>query len=618
MEQQNFTFISNNGNTLKLSENELSKYEYLTTLIDFKNKSGNVEEFKKLEDYIFDFIQKTYKSEPYPINQKEMAAADFLRFNFWNEYYPTEYINILNSEEELIDITDIKINYSKNIVPSIISNFGDILEIDEISENLLYFKIIVHLLSEFKDNIVIAGGFALAFYSKKYRTTDIDLFLYNCNKNIAMEILNILKVKSFEFLGFIYELNSIEESKYAYTFHFISKRKYIKIQLIKLIHKNKLDIITNFDLGICQVLLTLDSKIEATQKFIYCLNNEIIVVEFDKLSEDLESRICRYHQKGFSVFMPFFSYFKKYCKKDFSKNTNLKGKDVLTNYIYSQFEYINYYYRYGGCYNPEIPNFNIVHIDDLSEEFLFGNCGRFGSYLIEDYSDWYPEYKYPELEIPIFDNSIVHIDYSNVKNNNYYKKYLNVYRKFTKPSDTKILDENLLYFKSKIVNQIKNIILKIIGTEEYVAYGKFAYTLLENTEYKNFNICINFIKVKESSKDISKLLDKLLKKIKFRKIIETPLKYTINCVELFKNYKIIDQINFNVWIDEIIKTEQQILELNLNDVENVILKCVNKKLEFVTTDEILWSAQNKINTKNNKKENYGKILDKNFDLIKNF
>lgn len=612
MSQQIFTFVSQSGNTIKLSESELSKYGYLKTLINFKNCSGNGQ-FEKLENDIFDFIQKTYNSKAYPIPQKYMPIADYLDFNFWNEYYPKDYIDILNNEEELIDITNLEIKYVSNIVPSIFSHYYGTLLPSEISNNLLIFNIIVYLLNDFKFYIVIGRGFALTFFSKKYRTDDTDLFLYNCDESIATQILEILK-HDFTFDGYLYELTSVEESKYAYTFHFQSFRNKIKIQLIKLIHKNKLEMITNFDLGICQVLLTLDSRIEATQKFIYSLNNQMVFIEFNKLTDDIENRACRYHRKGLNLFMPYFNYFKEHSKKDFSKHKVLKGQDILISYIYSPDNYVDSNYRYGETTDPHINNPNKTFVDQLSGEFLFGNCGRFGSYTIEDYSDWYLKYKYPELEIPIFNNSIVSYSNHQIVINNCYKKYSNVYRKFSIPCETKILDEKLFFSKMEIIKDIANIIFEIIKTEEYVAYGKFAYTLLEKIDNFSSKICTNLIRIKDGTTNINELLNNLCEKNNFKQINKG--QYSKKYKVYWNSYKIEEEILFNVWTDEIIKTEQQILELKINDVENVILKSINNKIEFVTTDEILWSAKNKINTKNNFQPNYGNMLDKNFNLIK--
>jgi len=192
-----------------LTSDDILKFPYIQSLINYENSvEFNRDYIAKplvVSKNIFDFL-KSDKDFPDDINNY-LEMANFM--NYKHEYYPKEYLDMLNEEDTLIRIHKGEFDMIESlnietIPPQIIHDIDDIF--DDINIEYI-FKFISNVLEEYTENVVIAGGSVLASILNNNNYLDIDLWLidkYLDNKN-AIQILEILDNMS----NYTYEENSI-------------------------------------------------------------------------------------------------------------------------------------------------------------------------------------------------------------------------------------------------------------------------------------------------------------------------------------------------------------------------------------------------------------------------
>jgi hypothetical protein len=162
-----------------------------------------------------------------------------------------------------------------------------------------------------KEHVVIAGGYALSYASKKYldkdiRYKDIDLFLYNLDNNGAKEICNEIIALLYDF-ALLNPYTNIKQFKLSDNENCITILVNNKIiQIIKRIYKSPSHVIHGFDIDCCCILIELqDKKIFTTKRGLYSIKNQLNVYNFDRLSNSYDYRIIKYLTKrGYSIYLP--------------------------------------------------------------------------------------------------------------------------------------------------------------------------------------------------------------------------------------------------------------------------------------------------------------------------
>ena len=147
------------------------------------------------------------------------------------------------------------------------------------------------------NNLLLAGGSMLNNVIKCEIETDYDLFLYGLTEDQANNKLKDL----INSLNIMY----IQRSENAITI--ISNGS--EIQIILRLYQTKAEILQSFDVDSCCVGYD-GTHILITPRCLYAINNMINMFDFDRMSPSYEYRLAKYMTRGFSVYVPDFTWLK--------------------------------------------------------------------------------------------------------------------------------------------------------------------------------------------------------------------------------------------------------------------------------------------------------------------
>lgn len=422
-------------------------------------------------------------------------------------YYPKEYYDIyerekkmrnLNNYENLINITNYKIeSETKMENENIIKNKKNYYNNQKLENTRIFLN---NILGIYNENIVIAGGFALSYFLEKNniytRNNDIDLFLYGSDLDDKIElqatIINIInliinyhdKTKIINGNGEIFDEDKERPfSKVTQTEHsiniLIDKNKIngetTKIQIIKRLYKSPSEIIHGFDIDSSCILMNLSGVIYTTERGKYSMDNKCNIVNFDRLSPSYESRLVKYFERGFSIYVPFLNILKKYMpinKEQFEKPLMFSYKIInflLNETIIHISDYENEWEgnviveKYSEInYNFKKLNPNEQTVNTFNRIFLKEN----------NLKNWYPtKIKIKNCHFPFVDNKIFKISEKYNEKDDSLLECTNIYRK-KNIKDKKYLYENFAenFLKS---NNFSSIYLS----------GLYAFNIYNNTSY---------------------------------------------------------------------------------------------------------------------------------------
>jgi hypothetical protein len=355
-----------------------------------------------------------FKESNYSILEKSIANLEIQRDEYLNKIYnemnktdrndPLQY-QLEQEEDSIVS------NYAKMIEDETIEfNRGIEMEYENLYKNSTPTDILTSILlllrsvfDEYKDNIVVAGGFALSYYTLTnygYITEfdDIDIFIHSCDENTANKIAQRL---NFLTKNNVYENDNVVLSYFAPNSIMIKyPKKHFSIQIIKRLYISPSQVIHGFDIDSSCILVNLDAQIWTTQRGAYSIKKGYNVVNFDRLSPSYEYRLIKYRQRGIAIWIPQIEYFKqvvlfdvnvlkrfgsgiiiKYLVKD-----QIKLKDVNTD-IYTRYtkEISDYNHKY---YNKKFNNDSIIKFKTLNPGKQIINT--FHRTVLKDIIEWYP------------------------------------------------------------------------------------------------------------------------------------------------------------------------------------------------------------------------------------
>ena len=300
--------IQNNliGNT----ENEIREIyleeEYMDAIFNALN--GNID-----MSYInvFDYVGIDFKSYEMAIYKEDYMRKNMYNKNFQNNPMNTNpYYNLIKVDKDFWD----RLEISRNI------NVNECLFIDgklekrpwnEIDEELSKLKAEIYntLAEDMNRHIFVAGGklFSILFGVK---TGDVDMFLYACNDetavNIIKDFIDWKKYVDKETYGYD---KYITRTKNAVTLR-IQYRKLegmiknsIDFQFVLRLYKTPSEILHGFDVDCC--CIGYDGKdIWMTERAYQSITNGYNTVNFDRLSPSYEYRLAKYGTRGMAVKVP--------------------------------------------------------------------------------------------------------------------------------------------------------------------------------------------------------------------------------------------------------------------------------------------------------------------------
>lgn len=142
--------------------------------------------------------------------------------------------------------------------------------------------------------VVLAGG-SIGSTLTRTVVADYDFFFYGVTDSVAKRFIKTI--------GNSTDVSRIERSAYAVTIHYHNQ----KYQFILRLYKSIAEILLSFDIDACR--MAYDGKrILTTESCLFALKNKINVVNFDRVSVSYEYRLSKYARRGFSIFVPRFSY----------------------------------------------------------------------------------------------------------------------------------------------------------------------------------------------------------------------------------------------------------------------------------------------------------------------
>lgn len=350
-----------------IPRNEIYRYGFLKELIDngsINNGSIDGTFFNKGVDVLF---EKMTSSD---IAYLSLSPDDAEKVDNYLDYRPfindhskelIEYYEIYNREKTYSNLNGFEYLIEFNFMKNKKSKHGDaIFFIDLIGK-------LKRILGEYKNNVVIAGGYITHLISTfKYKQQDksrqsnyddIDLFIYGVDEITARKILKIIAETEFKFLGeneqnIIFSGNAIKfQPEYS---------KMNNLQVILRIYSSPSEIIHGFDVDCCCALATLDGDIYVTERGHFALKNKLNIINFERMSPSYEYRIMKYFDRGFLFEMPGFWYFINNFCFDFSK-PSFEGSDIL------YFSLLRTYIT-GERLNKDLEKKSDYHLD---EEFKY-------------------------------------------------------------------------------------------------------------------------------------------------------------------------------------------------------------------------------------------------------
>jgi hypothetical protein len=361
---------------------------------------------------------------------------------------------------------------------------------------------IIKLIEKFKDNVVIAGGYALyrffEYNGKNMSYSDVDFFIHSCTEERAREIILLI----VDLIKQTYRYVDVMNSQHAYTLKIQFKNK---IQFIKRLYQSPSEIIHGFDVDCACILMTLDNLplFYATERGYYAIKNKCNFINFDHLSPSYEHRCLKYLERNFDLFIPQMTYFKQNVSFDQNAYPNpLRGGYIILKYL------IN-----GYRLTSNISDYEILSHDDreffwylLPENdisFVVTNpnlqtTSTFNVTVHEDNINWYPKGS-STFYIPPFDfsNQIIEIT----------KESLSIKRE--EITGKNIISTKKIKTKEYIHQDVLTRLLKIFP-KQFVIVGDVPLGMLTGTTFLS-PICICFMEsedVKEfkDAKDVVNML----------------------------------------------------------------------------------------------------------------
>ena len=343
---------------ITLTEKQYSRFGLLSNLVEISEENEEIDVVNCKHFNVIKFISDD-PNKYFLLSKSEMKHLDFLIYenplNYDEEYFDIyekekSYRN-LNNYDHLTNIT--KRKFVSSFLPCSIKSKNNLefLGYNYFTNKKfeVLFEFLLKFFGEFKDNILIAGGFALSYYLRNEDFKDIDLFIHSCNEEKALEIIGTI-LDFFEKNKKIVVINTEIKPNFVFNSneHVIclpiivkslnlydnNKTFEIKIQIIKRLYKSPSEIIHGFDIDSSCILLNFDSQIYATNRFIYAFKNSCNTVNFERLSPSYEHRLGKYFNRGFDISIPQFKYF-KYNAVGNSHVLEGTGSDIVLKYLMS-------------------------------------------------------------------------------------------------------------------------------------------------------------------------------------------------------------------------------------------------------------------------------------------
>ena len=480
------------------------------------------------------FINLVFKNNEYITNSEEsFAAVQMLQnttsiFNLHKKtrdylindlgyvnplQYPDDYFEICEKEKEyrnlqsfehLINITLTSLREMRFVKDS--PEFNNILnsKVGEVTaDKSTSLNDILKIVREHKNNIVIAGGYALFkffnFNGKNIKYSDVDLFLHSCSqeqaKKIILSIVHLLEEN--------YKV-SVKNSEHAYTLDFTPNGGYpCTLQFIKRLYQSPSEIIHGFDIDCTCILMTLETipVFYATERGYYAIRHSCNFVNFDHLSPSYEYRCLKYLNRGFDLFIPQMIYF----KENFVFNQNLYPKPLTGGYVILKY-LLDSKHNVISDYNPNVfdNNYNktpFLNKNDLS--FMITNpssqaTSTFNVTVHEDNINWYPKidndyFIPPDLQF----GRIFEIG------EEFFNDDANIYGKNIVAKQQKV---KLPYKYDDVLSRLLNIF-----SNQFVIVGDVPLGILSKTKFLASPICICFLESKNIKKfeDVSDIINML-------------------------------------------------------------------------------------------------------------
>lgn len=135
-------------------------------------------------------------------------------------------------------------------------------------------------------NYIVSGGYAISQYRKK-KYTDIDIYFLDDEIDRAIELIK--------------RTNIIYRSNDAITF--LLRQLDVRFQLIIRRYRSITELLHSFDIDCCSIAI-YKRQFYSTWKCKYELDNNVIVVDWRKMSTTYPSRLYKYECKGFRLQFP--------------------------------------------------------------------------------------------------------------------------------------------------------------------------------------------------------------------------------------------------------------------------------------------------------------------------
>lgn len=264
------------------------------------------------------------------INRNDRSCGSGFSIKFESHEYDTErYLRFLFKDYGLVLIE--------------LYNSQEIDRIKQFINDNLFLEFLSNI-PGVKEHVVIAGGYALSYASKKYLDkdityVDIDLFLYDLDYDQAEQLCNLI-------INELYNIALVGLYGGEKTFKLSDNENCITvkvngriIQIVKRIYKSPSHIIHGFDIDCCCVLIELNNKkVFTTKRGYYSIKNQINVYNFDRLSNSYNYRIIKYlRTRGYNIYMPGLNKIIETVNTNFMSNDeNLAFKFIKILLFYSE------------------------------------------------------------------------------------------------------------------------------------------------------------------------------------------------------------------------------------------------------------------------------------------
>lgn len=344
---------------------------------------------------------------PQPVNLFESPRSSFHENSSWNEELSVRDLQM----SPIAQLPPVTLDRSKTLfinMKSKISNIGS-LDFNERFNRMINDAKFVQHLSPLSENVVIAGGYALSYYYKKYmdvdvKYSDIDLFLYDCYNNYKEVCQNIVN-KLLE----IADVYNIYENENCIIFDLRTATCYRKVQIIKRIYKSPSHVIHGFDVDCCCILIRLDDQsIYVTKRCFYSLKHSTNVYNFDRLSSSYNYRLIKYYNRNFSIYIPYIKILLNNASINVNNKDNTVG-DLFFRILLKSLNRITITNK--SDYNATMHDLKEINsLDEIDYRFNYINPNEqannsINRIVLENNLKWYPESK-PLFVLPILNDEI--------------------------------------------------------------------------------------------------------------------------------------------------------------------------------------------------------------------